>query len=85
MSISSVSPQNWHYVAVSMETTNINFIIDSTTEQDTSGSSFTLPTSGNLNIGFSSSQSSSAFQDQMVELRVWKSRSVADLLAYSHS
>ena len=68
-----------------METTNINFIIDSTTEQDTSGVSFAIPTSGNLNIGFSSTQTSSEYGGQMLEVRVWKSRSVNELLTYAHT
>ena len=84
-STASVSEQNWHHVAVSMEGSNINFIIDSKTEQDSSGSTFASPTSGNFNIGFSSSVASSEYGGQMLEIRIWKSRSVADLLAYSHS
>ena len=81
----SVSEQTWHHIAVSMETTNVNFIIDSTTEQDNSGGTFASPTSGDFNIGFASLQSNAEFQGQMVEIRIWKSRSVADLLAYAHS
>ena len=81
----TVTEQNWHHVAVSMETTNLNFIIDNTPEQDSSGSSFASPTSGDFNIGFASLVANSEFQGQMVEIRIWKSRSVADLLAYAHS
>ena len=82
-STATVSDQNWHHVAVSMEGSNLNFIIDNTTEQK-SGSSFASPTSGNFNIGFSS-VSATRFSGQMLEIRIWKSRSVPDLLAYAHS
>ena len=84
-STAKVSEQNWHHVVVSMEGSNINFIIDSTTEQDSSGSTFASPTSGNFNIGFSSSVASSEYGGQMLEIRIWKTRSVPDLLAYAHS
>ena len=84
-STAKVSEQNWHHVAVSMEGSNINFVIDSTTEQDSSGSTFASPTSGNFNIGLFSSVASSEYGGQMLEIRVWRSRSVANLLAYAHS
>ena len=84
-STASVSEQNWHHVAVSMEGTFLNFITDSTTEQSNSGTSFASPVSGNFNIGFSSLVSNSEFQGQMLEIRIWKQRSVNNLLAYAHS
>ncbi len=61
-------------------------MVDSATEQSSSGASFASPTSGSLFIGYANTVlSGSEFAGQMAELRVWKSRSVSELLAYSHT
>ncbi len=66
-----------------MQTTNIGFLLDTSYEELTgAGTSFASPVSSALHIGYHGSAPSSEFSGQMAELRIWKSRSVAQLRQY---